>query len=236
MKKLIVVLAALSAGLSACIFVVDGDGMHSKAAWNYDWEGDSGSVLRGSGTAATQPREVGEFRAVSIRSCADARIHVGAPASVGVTADDNLIDHVLTRVEDGVLVIDFDRGSYRFRSPLVVEIGTPSLEALRISGSGDAVIDGLNGGALELDISGSGNIAARGTVDTLMVGISGSGDLELYGLRARVAQVSISGSGDVQLDVVERLTAQVSGSGDVRYRGSPQVQRGVSGSGSIEQD
>jgi hypothetical protein len=238
MKKLILVFAAaLAAGASACIFVVDGDGMHSRAAWNYDWEGEwSGDIVRGSGHAATQEREAGDFRAISIRTCADARIRVGEPASVRVTADDNLIDHVVTRVEEGVLVIEIDRGSYSFKTDIVVDVALPELDAVRISGSGDAAIEGLAGGSLELEVSGSGDVVAHGTVDSLVAAISGSGDLLLYGLRARSAKVSISGSGDVQVDVAESLSASISGSGDVRYRGSPQVQRHVAGSGSVEHD
>jgi hypothetical protein len=238
MNKLsMVAAAALLAGASACIFVVDGDGTQSHSAWNYDWDGDwNGTRVRGSGKAATQAREVEDFHAVSIRSCADARIRVGQAKSVNVTCDDNLIEHLVTRVEDGVLVIETDQGSYSYRTEVVIDISVPALDGVAVSGSGDVTVDGLDGGALGLDICGSGDVTARGTVDELTVSISGSGDMALYGLSARSAKISISGSGDVELEVREELSANISGSGDVSYRGSPEVRRSVSGSGSVEHD
>lgn len=227
----LVALAALTPG---CIVVVDGQGgFETHAAWNDDWDG---SVVKGSGIAAVQPREVPDFREVQVRGSADVRLQAGVAKSVAVHCDDNLLERVITRVENGVLVIELEPGSYRFKCELVVDVATPALDGLRISGSGDATVTGLNGGALRLEVSGSGDIMAQGSVDELRVSLSGSGDLSLYGLATRRATLAIAGSGDVALSVSEALDATISGSGDVRYRGSPRVTSSVSGSGSVERD
>jgi hypothetical protein len=232
----LVLAAALGLSLlgGACIFVIDETGMSTRAAWS-SWDG-GGPTLRGSGVAASEARGVADFRGVALRGAIDARVRVGEARSVVVRADDNLLEHVVTRVEDGMLIVEMERGSYRFETDLLVEVAVPELEALEISGSGEAAITGLSGPKLRISIAGSGDVTAAGSADELSVSISGSGDVALFDLKVRKATVSIAGSGDVELDVAESLSADISGSGDVRFRGSPEVRRSIAGSGSVERE
>jgi hypothetical protein len=238
MNKLsITFLAALAACTTACVFVVDGNGLNSHSAWDHDWNnGWEGARYVGSGTATMQVREATGFHQIEVRGCVDVHAQIGAESPLLVTADDNLLDRVITRVEEGVLIVEMEPGSYRFRTDVVIKVTVPTLDALRITGSGDASLTGFQGGALALGVSGSGDISAHGSVDALNVTISGSGDLALFDLVAREVNVSIAGNGDVEVHAVERLNVQISGSGDVVYRGSPNVQRSIGGSGSVERD
>ena len=209
--------------LSACVFSVGG----SSCSWG------SWGTIQGSGVEATEHRSVAEFTRVQIDGSTDLVARAGAQPSLSLRGDDNLLQFVTTEVRDGVLYIGMQSGSYSFYRDLVVELSTPSLEALEIHGSADAELTGLSGPAFAVWVQGSGDVRAAGDVEQLRVSVSGSGDLDLGGLRSRQAQVEISGSGDVTVDVAEALSVDITGSGDVRYRGSPSTQARISGSGTV---
>ena len=223
--------------LPSCVIVVDDTGTEFRMPWSHDWEGSGGGErLRGSGVAATQVREVGEFRGIELLGATDLRLQVGGERSVRVTCDDNLIERLETRVENGVLKIGFGPGRYQVRTDALVEIGVPSLDSLSLQGSGDASLSGVHGERFTLAVSGSGDVRAQGEVEELHASVSGSGDLSLYELCARRVHASISGSGDIEVCALEGLYANLSGSGDIRCRGNVPIESQTSGSGSVRRD
>ncbi len=212
--------------LASCIFVV-GDG---------SWDGSlafSNHHVRGSGVRAEADREVGEFRAVELETCATVLVRVGEAPSVHLAGDDNLLPLVETKVEHGVLTLDV-RDSCSFRSGLEVVIGTPSLERFTIAGSGDVMIQGLAADQVKLAIEGSGTLSAQGTARALVGSIEGSGELRLAELAAEEADLSIEGSGAMHVQVTNALRYSIEGSGDIRYAGTPELRGEIDGSGNIE--
>lgn len=222
--------ALLLLAFGACIFVVHDDG----EGWSMS-SGTGVSSEPGSGVSARDVRGVPDFERIDLRCSADVSVKMGSPAEVAVITDDNLLGHVTTEVEDGVLVIGMKKGTRHFHVRPKVEIVVPRLSGLTIAGSGDVVLKDLSGDAFTIAVLGSGDVRASGSVDRLDASVSGSGDLRLFDLKAREVHVSIAGGGDVNVNAGERLAATVAGSGDIRYRGSPkELSRSISGSGSIE--
>ena len=189
--------------------------------------------IRGSGVRATEARHVEAFHAVRISGSAEVDIEVGAATNLTITGDDNLLPYVRTRVQDGELRVSMKSGSYDWREGLVVNIGTPDLNGVTISGSGDITVHEAAGEYLSLEINGSGDVRATGSVDKLEAFVSGSGDFKLAGLQVRDASVAIRGSGDAHLSALESLEIDISGSGDVRYHGDPVVRSSIRGSGDV---
>lgn len=184
-----------------------------------------------------QQRSVEAFHAVSFSSSGKVNIAVGKAQSLSIEASPELMARVTTEVRDGTLYIGRknDSGSnWRDDGPLTVNIAVPRLDSAKISGSGSFKIDGFNGGNAEVGISGSGSLAANGTLDKLSLDISGSGKADIPDLMVKDALVKISGSGNVKINAKDTLEAKVSGSGDIRYMGSPRITSRVSGSGSID--
>jgi hypothetical protein len=213
--------------LPGCIIHIDNDG---------DWDSSWGHtpVLQGSGVRGTQQRTPGEFKRVRASTMGDVHVVVGAAPRVEVSCDDNLLEHVRTRVVDGELVIDGDGESMAFRQSVRIEIGCAELEGATLSGSGALKIEGLKGERFEASLSGSGDLSARGEAQRASLSLTGSGELDCRELVAQEAQVSLAGSGDVRVQARARLSVSLSGSGDVRYSGTPaQVTRSVAGSGTI---
>lgn len=186
----------------------------------------------GSGKAKTETRAVGDFQRIELTGSPDVRWSRGDRVAVHVRADDNLIAHLKTVVEDGVLRIHFE-GSVNPRTETVVTIVSPALSGARVTGSGNISLEGVAAKEFEAAITGSGDLAATGKADSLKASVTGSGDLDLGGLESIVAEAEVSGSGDIALRATETLRARITGSGDISYFGNPKVFESIAGSGEV---
>ncbi len=209
-------------------------------------------IVVGNGRMETERRSVPAFRSVDFSGSGELEIRRG-PQRLAVTADGNVLPFVETTVSGGRLHIGFKPGiSIIKTSKLVVEIAMPELEALTISGSGDAIVGRFEGdafeasisgsgslradlgyGSVDVSISGSGGVALAGRTDKASVRITGSGSLDARDFAAADARITISGSGNAELRASKRLDVDIGGSGGVRYWGSPRLSTEVKGSGSV---
>jgi Putative auto-transporter adhesin, head GIN domain len=191
------------------------------------------SGIQGSGTAVAQTRAVARFTGLDLAGSNNVTVIVGAPQSVVVHADSNLIDHVTTGVVAGTLVIG-DTGNFTTRSPMSVDVSVPSLTTLNLSGAGQISVTGINVPQLTVTISGSGLLYAAGIATRLDVTLSGDGQAQLSQLTARDVHAVVTGSGLVQVTARTSLDAAVPGDGEIVYGGNPpQVTTSVTGTGSI---
>src|SRR4051812_42849883 len=148
----------------------------------------------GSGVEAVQTRQVGAFHAVDLTGANVVTIAVGHPRSVHVRGDANLLDHVTTRVERGVLVIG-TTGSFTAKGSMHVTVSVPALDALTLSGSGVLVADGLRAQRLAVRLPGAGILRVSGSIARLDATLDGSGDAQLADLVARDVRASLGGTG-----------------------------------------
>jgi hypothetical protein len=219
------------------------------------------AAATGSGRTATEARAVGGFSAIALRGNIDLVVRQGAHEALQVSADDNLLPLLQTRVEthDGrpTLVVQWAHGQNvrpQARSVVTVDVlrltavsasgsgdiavgalQTPEL-ALSISGSSDARLDALDTQRLRIAIAGSGDVTAAGKASRLEISIAGSGDVHAGALAAADATVSIAGSGYARVHAAKTLAVSIAGSGDVEYAGGAALTRSrVAGSGSIRQ-
>jgi hypothetical protein len=195
---------------------------------------DSGGGGAGSGVAASQSRALPPFTGIELAGFNNVIVRVGAPQSVVVHADDNLLARVTTSVSSGRLVIGTTPGKLSTKAPMWVDVSLPALDALALPGSGNFSVTGISGDRLTVALSGQGNIDAAGTTGGLDVSVSGQGAARLAGLTARDAHAVLGGQGTIVLTATERLDAVLSGTGTIVYGGNPpHVTRQVSGIGTI---
>lgn len=193
-----------------------------------------GRSNNGSGQLERETRELDSFESIRLQCSIDVHVIIGSKQSVVVVADDNLLKYIETDVDRrGTLWIDSDE-SFDSRFDLVVEITVPSLKQLRISGSGDVIIEEMQQEFFDIHVSGSGDITMIGDVEELDISISGSGDIELEG-EGKQANIRISGSGDIDARdfIVEEVEVRINGSGDVEVYATEYFDGSISGSGDI---
>jgi hypothetical protein len=220
-------------GIAALAFVAGG--LAVGLLYHYDVFGStSSSGIDGSGVPATQTRQVAQFSGVELAGANNVVVRVGKKQSVVVHADDNLLDRVTTVVQSGRLVIGNEPGSFSTKSPMVVEVGVPSLDTLTLSGSGNISVEGVAAKALDVGLPGSGMLSGTGAADRLDITVGGSGTVQFTQLPAKHVRAGVSGSGSIFVTATKSLAASVSGSGAIIYAGSPgEVTRNITGSGAI---
>jgi hypothetical protein len=196
--------------------------------------GSSTPAGTGSGVGATQTRALAPFTGVTLAGANNIVVRVGGKQSVVVHADDNLLARVTTRVRSGTLVIDTTPGMLNAKSPMFVTVTVPSLDSLRLQGSGNVSATGIDSRGLTVALTGAGNIDAAGNAAKLEVTMSGQGNALLRRVMARDAKATLSGDGTIMLTATQRLAARLSGSGTILYGGNPaHVTQTVTGSGTI---
>jgi len=207
-------------------------------------------------SAEKETRDLTGFTKVSFGVPGNLYIRFGSEYKVVLEADRDFLSEIKTEISNGKLVIRRTSWSGFNNNKVVVNITMPSLEALNVSGSGQAeVVDALKAGSLNLGVSGSGRVYINDiSAESLDCSISGSGDIILKGkgsvsngdisisgsgkyagesVKFDQADISISGSGGCLCHVSGSLEAHVSGSGNVTYLGNPKVDARVSGSGRV---
>jgi hypothetical protein len=195
----------------------------------------AGDSVTGSGKLARQARSVGAFRAIETHGSIDLEVKIGSPQRVEIIADDNLLPLITATVKDQLLRIDTGNQGFSTRNPLRAVVVAPSLDALSMRGSGDALVEGVSTKAFAVSLQGSGDARISGAATSVAVSLSGSGDVDARALTAESAAVDLDGSGDVCVRATRSAAASVAGSGDVTIFGNPRsVVRNVRGSGSIE--
>jgi Putative auto-transporter adhesin, head GIN domain len=189
--------------------------------------------IHGSGVAKTESRAVTSFSKIELAGSPDVEVTIGPATSVSVTADDNLLPIIETKVEGDTLKIG-SKQSYNTTLGVKVKITVPALDGASVSGSGDIHVKGLKAADLEAGVTGSGDVTLTGVADRLHAQITGSGDLRAGDFAAKSVRVTVTGSGDATVQATEELDASVTGSGDVHYSGHPsKVRKTVTGSGDI---
>ena len=203
--------------------------------YNFDvFGGTSTSSTSGSGVPATETREVAAFDGVELAGGNNVVIDVGGKQSVVVKADDNLLDHVTTKVQADTLVIGNTPGSMTTKAPMSVVVTVPTLSKVTLAGGGNIVVNGIRTERLTVSLAGSGNLTGRGTAGSLGVTLSGSGNAWFTSLVADKVDAVLSGSGNIFVNASKSLDASVPGSGTIVYAGHPQdVTKSVTGSGTI---
>lgn len=198
----------------------------------------SGCGLRGSGTAATELREVESFAKIDLSGAFELVVHVepGVAQKVEVTADDNIVGKITTTVSGNELDVELDDEVtfVRPKTPLRVEVWTPSLIGVDASGASEILVEGLSGESFEIQLSGASDSTLRGAVDRFEAQISGAGDLHAKDLQAKVVELRLSGAGDATVWASESLDVDVSGAGDVTYFGNPPtIHKDIAGAGEL---
>jgi len=196
--------------------------------------------LSGPASAESETRTTAPFHAVNFSGSWNVDVKVGKENSVVIEGKKDIISKVKTEVVDGELRIGMEQGIFSLFShhdlgELTAHVTTRDLTAFVLNGSGQADIDGLTAGTTRITLDGSGDIKAKGKLDTLSIAVNGSGTADLSALETAKASATVNGSGDAIVDPRETLTAVINGSGQVSYlHEGVKVTSVIHGSGMVE--
>jgi hypothetical protein len=210
-------------------------------------------LLEGNGDRRSEYRAASGFDQVA--SSGDFRVVIkrGDEYSIEVTAESNLLSFIETEVTGTTLKIR-TRGIHSLveNSPVEINITTPVLEAVSLSGSGlvktgrflcDDFKVALSGSGdietevkanhMKANVSGSGTVLLSGETRESELVVSGSGKIKANDLTNMNCDAIISGSGSMYIKAMESITARIAGSGMIYYTGSPVIHTSIYGSGGV---
>ena len=195
---------------------------------------DTDDTINGSGNLTSESRDVGAFTRVSSEGVFEVTINQGATQSVEITADDNVIGRVRTRVVNDELQLYLEDGYSYSGITLRANISATSLSGLFNSGAGNMEVTGVDQpGAFTIVNFGSGNISIAGTASSLSIRNEGSGNISAFDFPVENCSVDIEGSGNAEVHCSDNLDVSIEGSGNVLYKGNPSINTSISGSGSV---
>jgi hypothetical protein len=211
------------------------------------------SVEQGSGKVITETRQVSNFDSVVLSGIGDVTLVQGDHEALQIEAEDNVIPHIQTQVQNGTLQISFDHKTIIPTKPVKFNLTMRTIHSLDSNGASNLTAEKINTDKLDLGISGTGNIDLHDlTADTLSINVSGAGNLTTAGqvssqkinlsgagnyngqdLQSKSADVTITGLGRVVVWATDTLDVTISGTGGVDYYGNPQVTQQISGLGKL---
>lgn len=207
-----------------------------------------------------QKRVVGAFHAIDVSNAIDLVIKQGDEDGVAVSAADPVLrDRIVTRVENGVLLIYLNKNGFHWNwgwnnQKLKAFVSFKTLSRLSASGASDVYVDGtihsdnltielsgasdfkggIQAGQLSMNQSGSSDAVVNGSATNAQINLSGASDFKGYEIAVDVCSVEASGSSDTHVTVNKELSVHTSGSSDVYYKGGAVVKEvHTSGSSSL---
>jgi hypothetical protein len=200
----------------------------------------SGCCMQGSGHITEESRAIESFDKIRIELEADVVISYGQTDTIEIQTDDNLMDHVETRVVDNTLLIKSDVHECLDSTKMEIRVSTPSFSELKIDGSSDVRLDGAFASeSILLSIDGSANIQddENLSADLLSVHIDGSGKIDLKDVDVNEIGIEIDGAGDIHLAGIAPIqTIDIDGSGEIDAYGleTKSTSIGIDGSGTCK--
>lgn len=217
--------------------------------------GPATSVL-GDGSLTTEERALPTVARVQLALPASLTVKLGSPVALHLEGEANLLPHLESRVEDGLLVLGIAEGVALTPTRVIhLELTVPGLRGISSVSLGHVTAPALSAATFTLDVLNRGNVTIeRLDAERLETKLTSSGEvridagkvghqqLELYGrggvtatgLEATTTKAYLGGSGNAWLWVTDALEVTLRSSGSVRYLGSPEVKVDDSGAGSVE--
>src|SRR5690606_29610430 len=213
--------------------------------------------VKGNGKMTTVTRSTETYNSIYCTGSFDYILVAGKEGNITLEGEENLLEHIETKVKDGKLVIKVENNKQlktSMNKGIKITIPFQDIEGVALAGSGDlwnedvitantfkAALAGsgdvtlkINASHVKGSLAGSGDLTLKGVTENLDASVAGSGDFHGFDLEAQNTEVNVAGSGDAQVVSKKSLKARVSGSGDISYRGNPEFEdTKVAGSGSI---
>ena len=190
--------------------------------------------VSGSGELTSEFRNVANFTKVSSEGVFEVLITQGAPQSVEITGDDNILPEVKTTVVGNELQLYLDDDHNYKDITLKVNIIVPSITSIENSGIGNISILGVDtADNFNVRNSGTANISIEGSAKSLTLENEGTGKFKGFLFAVDDCDVTIVGSGDCEINSANTLNVHIEGSGDVHYIGSPTIEADITGSGQV---
>jgi hypothetical protein len=208
--------------------------------------------IEGSGNVTTERRNVaGDFRSIEVSNSIDVVIEQSDAIEIVVEADDNLLKHILTKVENGKLVISCDKNSFINMKAMKVTVKMPAIEQLEANSSASITsTNTIKGENITLSTASAGTINLSIELNDITCNSSSGSSMTIDGMALRMKANAASGSeidtknllanevnakassgATISTHAIVSLDAEASSGGNISYSKNPKSIRKESNSG-----
>lgn len=215
------------------------------------------NTIEGSGNVTTEKRIVqGDFKNISVSNAIDVVIEQSDVTEITVEADDNLQKEIITKVENGTLVIKCKFSSFRNITMKKVTVKMPKLD--KIEASSASTVQSKNvfqGENIDLESSSAATMDVNFESDNISATSSSGSSINIQGkalkvqtrassgasvdagkLLANEVEAGASSGGSINVHPIVSLKAEASSGGHVTYDNAPKtIEKNSSSGGSISQ-
>lgn len=198
--------------------------------------------ITGSGNVTNEKRNLeGNFTAIEAGKGLDIVLEQSPDTEVTVVADDNLQNHITTKVSNGVLTISSDYNSYRNVRMKKVIVKIPNIASIKISSgahfttrntikSDNLTIESSTGAEIKIAVealktmceaSTGSHITIQGKSVDLESASSGGSSINAEKLIANNVKASASSGGNSDVFPLVSLNANASSGGSINYHNVP---------------
>jgi len=171
-----------------------------------------GKGIKGSGNITTETRTVNQdFKSIEVSQGIKVIIEQTDNESISVEVDDNLQQHIITKIENGVFKVRSDESYYATKSP-IVNVKTSTINGLKASsGSKITNIKTIKSDNLNVKSSSGSSIEIQAEADEITLESSSGSSIEVSGKAIKLETSSSSGSTiDAKDLMVNEVTSQTS--------------------------
>lgn len=151
--------------------------------------------IEGSGNVITEKRNIeSPFTKIQASTGVEVILEQGSPSEVEVEVDDNLMKYIVTKVENGTLIVKID-GNINTMENAIIRVKTKTIESLESSsGASIKTINKLSGTSLTLKTSSGSTIQADLEYEKVSCESTSGSEIKVSGKTLTLETKSSSGS------------------------------------------
>lgn len=202
-----------------------------------------GNGIEGSGNVTTESRSTNEdFTSIEVSQGIKVNIEQANTKSITVEADDNLQEHIITKIENGVLKIESDK-SYNASETPIVNVKMPIVNGLSASSgseinssktlvsnnistkssSGSRINIEVEADEITLESSSGSNIEARGKALKLETSASSGSSIDAKDLMSNEVNAQTTSGSSTSVYPILKLNAKASSGSSINYHKVPKT-------------
>lgn len=215
-----------------------------------------GNGIKGSGNIVTNERTITEdFKSINVSQGIEVTVEQSENKSVKVEADDNIQAHIITKVVDGVLIVETDHGYNTEKAPKVI-VKMPVISGLSTtsgsfiksvntlisnnmvvkSESGSGININVEADDISLETSSGSNIHAGGKALRLETSSSSGSELDAEKLMANEVVSQSSSGSSTSISPIVKLEAKASSGSSIGYHKIPKsISKEENSGGSVSE-
>jgi hypothetical protein len=216
-----------------------------------------GNGIKGSGNIITETRTANEdFKKIEVSHGIKVIVEQSDNKSITVEADDNLQQHIVTKIENGVLKIESDENYNATETPVVkvkmpvtnglstssgseiISVGTLITENIDVeSSSGSQINITVEADAIKIESTSGSNIEVGGKALKVETSSSSGSTIDAKKLMANEVTSQTSSGSNTDVYPIVKLEAKASSGSNISYHKIPKtVSKEESSGGSVSQE